>query len=87
MADPPIGETPMIPMSILKYSKSQGGFQEDPVITLSKVSLHLLETLSVEPGTPKVKSSVIYLSISLIFAVQHLLKPFFGLSNVGPGLI
>ena len=54
LADPPIGETPMVPMSILKFSKSQGGFREDPLITLSKVVFHLLEILSVEPGTPKV---------------------------------
>jgi hypothetical protein len=53
LADPPVGETPMIPMSILKYSKSQGGFMEDPVITLSKVILHLLEILSVEANTQK----------------------------------
>lgn len=56
LADPPIGETPMVPMSLLRYSKSQGGFCEDPIVTLSKVALHLLEILSVEPGTEKVSN-------------------------------
>ena len=63
MADPPIGETPMIPMSILNFSKSQGGFAEDPVISLSKNVLQLLEILSVDPGTPKVLYKLIYLTI------------------------
>ena len=53
LADPPIGETPLIPMSILKYSKSQGGFMEDPIVVLCKVVFHFLEILKVEPGTPK----------------------------------